>query len=653
MKKRKFLLMATLTCSILSGCYDVPKRCVHEFGDYIIVKEATCTEEGEEYRVCKLCNEEERETIAKIPHSFGPLVKGDESNAFIDTETCSVCGYVKYHDEDKIILTDLQNVYSIQETYVLTWLRRIDKKITDRGSSSTGYKWDIKDNAAEAKLQWVDNNLTLFAEKEGTCQIKISFKDESNPRLSLSTDYLTFTFVNSATNTVLFYDGDEEVNRLENKKIGDSITFPILSTRENEVFLGWVSSKNDGTLYKNGGEEAFVKKGINIFYAFYTTEKYTDGLQFSYQKDEDYYAVTGYNGVTRDIEIPGVYDGKPVFSIAADAFKSRDIHTVKLPNTIKKICQSAFEGSNIVSLDMPSNSLLKTIFAYAFRNCLDLEKMDLSKCLGLETIGNQCFRNNSSLLYVHLPSTVKEIGVSCFANDTNAIVLFTSLDKSSTTTSKNWSGGEYEDGYTNGIVGFYTNVKEVRENNDYRYYITNDGFVGIMKYLSATSTLKEIVLDQIDGYPIQTVCNKAFQNSDIKSVELGSNVENIDYRAFENCTSLEIFDAQNNDSLKTIENYAFNNCKNLLYVYIPSTIKSIGGYCFQYDTKCTVMFECLNATGISLGEKWNGYDASSEVLQQKSNSIKRTIYNVSYWSYDAKTKQLSYTTNDGTVVTNR
>ena len=58
---------------------DNPPAHTHEYGEWTIEREPTCTREGERVRTCQSCQEKEYETIEKLPHEF---VNG----------VCAVCG---------------------------------------------------------------------------------------------------------------------------------------------------------------------------------------------------------------------------------------------------------------------------------------------------------------------------------------------------------------------------------------------------------------------------------------------------------------------------------------------------------------------------------------------------------------------------------
>jgi len=81
-----------------------------------------------------------------------------------------------------------------------------------------------------------------------------------------------------------------------------------------------------------------------------------DGLQYKKIAD-DQMSITGYTGNSEDIIIPEKIDGIEVTCIENFAFYSRtDIQSVAIPETVKKIGESAFGCcSNLTSINIPQN----------------------------------------------------------------------------------------------------------------------------------------------------------------------------------------------------------------------------------------------------------------------------------------------------------
>ena len=66
----------------------------HTFGDWTVTKEATCTEEGERVHTCTVCGTQEKQTIERKPHTFGDWKVTKEATCKAEGErvhTCTVC----------------------------------------------------------------------------------------------------------------------------------------------------------------------------------------------------------------------------------------------------------------------------------------------------------------------------------------------------------------------------------------------------------------------------------------------------------------------------------------------------------------------------------------------------------------------------------
>ena len=70
----------------------------HQYGDWQITKEATCTEDGSKERICSVCEEKSTERIAATGHAWdeGTVTQAPtQENAGTKTYTCKRCGEVK------------------------------------------------------------------------------------------------------------------------------------------------------------------------------------------------------------------------------------------------------------------------------------------------------------------------------------------------------------------------------------------------------------------------------------------------------------------------------------------------------------------------------------------------------------------------------
>lgn len=81
---------------------------------------------------------------------------------------------------------------------------------------------------------------------------------------------------------------------------------------------------------------------------------------------------------------------------------------------------------------------------------------------------------------------------------------------------------------------------------------------------------------------IKKIGEKAFKNSNIKSIEIANSITSIDYGAFENCSSLEKVSFEKGSQLSHIGSKAFSYCSSLRSLEIPDSVKSIGNSVFNF-----------------------------------------------------------------------
>ena len=86
MKRTFFGLIVLLLsfCLLLASCKE---KHVHDWSDWTVTKEATCTEPGERMRECS-CGASGTEATALAPHSYN------------EYEVCEICGHEKDEPED-------------------------------------------------------------------------------------------------------------------------------------------------------------------------------------------------------------------------------------------------------------------------------------------------------------------------------------------------------------------------------------------------------------------------------------------------------------------------------------------------------------------------------------------------------------------------
>ena len=189
----------------------------------------------------------------------------------------------------------------------------------------------------------------------------------------------------------------------------------------------------------------------------------TEGLVYSVDKTTNSAAVIGYNGTDTSIVIDRMYDGRPVTRIAANAFNSKEITSVIIPNSVTRIGEYAFaecgqlenvifseitteiangafagctkirsfydgcvyvkaNGNPYYILDSAIDQNIKSTSAHkdtkiisfaAFEQCTSLENIILPE--GLKIIGDRAFMFASALKEIKIPDSTTKIGAYAFA----------------------------------------------------------------------------------------------------------------------------------------------------------------------------------------------------------------------------------------------
>ena len=110
------------------------------------------------------------------------------------------------------------------------------------------------------------------------------------------------------------------------------------------------------------------------------------------RKSSNRLRITRYTGKSQDIILPAEIDGFIVNEIGKEVFNRKNIITVEIPDTIRKIDTGAFE-------------------------CSDIKKVTFAE--GVKIIGNNAFRCCDNLNSVHLPNNLEKIGNSAFESCRN------------------------------------------------------------------------------------------------------------------------------------------------------------------------------------------------------------------------------------------
>lgn len=233
-----------------------------------------------------------------------------------------------------------------------------------------------------------------------------------------------------------------------------------------------------------------------------------------------------------------------------------------LSNTLTNIPKGHFDDDKSVT-DIILGENITEIGASAFSECTNLSYIYLSD--NITKLGERCFFGCESLKSIHIPER------------NNTFPTF---------------GSEIFLGCTS-LKEFNTYYKE-NTSDDGRCYITKTKKYKTLRFFASGDLAdgeKEYTIP--DG--ITNIGNSAFRESNITSVSLNSNTQEIGAYAFCDCKSLK--NISNLDNIEKISNYAFCRCKSLGKIHWANKLESIGNSAFE---------DCIN-----MDTNWIPYNVTS------------------------------------------
>ena len=169
------------------------------------------------------------------------------------------------------------------------------------------------------------------------------------------------------------------------------------------IGLAIVSSGLAGTVLYNS----------NIHSGLVVKNKATNDISWVIDDNGNIYP-TDKSKVSGAIEIPSVWDGKPVTGIANYSFSAcKKLISITIPNSVTSIGIGAFWNCiSLTSVTFAENSKLNSIGKNAFAWCGSLTNISIPN--SVTSIGNSAFWNCSALTSINIPSSVTSISIQAF-----------------------------------------------------------------------------------------------------------------------------------------------------------------------------------------------------------------------------------------------
>lgn len=303
-------------------------------------------------------------------------------------------------------------------------------------------------------------------------------------------------------------------------------------------------------------------------------------------------------------------------SIGKSAFESRGgIQEITLPKNITHIGEAAFMMcSSLKSIEVPAG--VDTLSANLFTNCDALEHITLNE--GLRVIDDQAISYCHSLTSLELPSTVDSIAMWGIGGNRGLVSVKLSPNLRTL--------GHYALAYSPSLESIELPSK--------LEYMGGSCLAGCVK-------LTKVTIPE----SVKTIGRSVFSmDSLLQRIDIPRYVTEIGANVFFNCKSLRLatvaydynvpgepeLDDPSTDMSATkvrLQNYAFQNCRDLESVYIGSTISFIGDQAFFGTSLKRVFVANTTPPDMFEGEPaFENYDADLYVPQASINLYKTARY---------------------------
>ena len=529
-------------CGIILKAQTTVPATGHNYGEWIVTKEATCTTDGEENRTCATCGEVETHIIAAA-HSWDDGVittQPTNTSTGVKLYTCTVCSETK---EEILPATSLS--YGSCGTN-LTYVLETNGTLTISGN---GY---MENYRYSERAEWYYNysyKIKTVVIEDGVTSIgSYAFYDCTNIAKVYIPDSVTsiggYAFRDcSSLTSITIPDGVTNIGSyaFDNCKNLTSITIGNgVTSIGDSAFIGCFSLTSiiipDGVM--SIGNRAFYScsKLANVYYS--GDSESWNKINISSDNENLTKASIHYNSTGTKIvwtyedgvltiggsgEMDSYYANGNYLNRPWQAYLS-EITTVVIEDGVTSIGSSAFRGcTSLTSITIPDS--VTSIGRYAFRDC-------------------------SSLTSIIIPDSVTSIGYSAFYN----CYRLTSISIPDAVTSI-------------GIYAFY-----------------------------GCSSLTSVTI----GNGVTSIGNNAFSRcSSLANVTIGNGVTSIGSYAFYDCSSLMSINIPN--SVTSIDDSAFSGCSKLANVHYSGDSESWGNISIASgNTRLTNAFIHYNSTGTKI-----------------------------------------------------
>lgn len=341
----------------------------------------------------------------------------------------------------------------------------------------------------------------------------------------------------------------------------------------------------------------------------------TEGLAYTLIDEDSAYSVSKGTATDTKIVIPATYNNLPVTMITSNGFSfTTSITEVIIPDSITKIDNSAFRGcTNLTEVEIPNG--VRDIGYYAFLECSKLKTLTIQN--GVTDIGSSAF-SRMALESLIIPDSVVNVGDRAFSENTKltTVTMGAGIKWISTMFEKCTAMVSIEVSVNNQILASENGILYNKEKTIIAHVPKAiAGIVDLPESLLKIShsafseciNIEEIIIPE----SVETIDNYAFFNcKKLTTIELPEKLATISFAMFSGCSSLDNIIIP--DNVKLIDTYAFINCSSIETITIPASVETFGEY--------SIFDGCTNLTSICTHLDNTKFSSKDGILYNKTKT---------------------------------